>query len=128
MLRNQKGFTLIELVMIIVILGLLAAVAVPKYADLRTEAALAAAEGVYGGANAATAINFAARLFSPTGSSAITDATSLIAAMEELPQGWTITAGSLHSVPAAYVIRVATDETAGTVPPTQKAVLAKTGF
>ncbi|MBU1708803.1 MAG: prepilin-type N-terminal cleavage/methylation domain-containing protein, partial [Proteobacteria bacterium] len=34
MLNSQKGFTLIELIMVIVILGVLAVVAVPKYQDL----------------------------------------------------------------------------------------------
>jgi len=42
MLGNQKGFTLIEIIAVLVILGILAAVAVPKYMDLTNEAQIKA--------------------------------------------------------------------------------------
>lgn len=59
MKANQKGFTLIELIIVIVILGALAVVALPRFIDLQDEARQAATDGVAGSLAAGTATNFA---------------------------------------------------------------------
>lgn len=56
---KQNGFTLIELVVVIVILGILAATALPKFIDLRGDAESSAIQGVAGGLASASAINYA---------------------------------------------------------------------
>lgn len=55
-IQKQSGFTLIELVMVIVILGILAAFALPRFASLTTEARASAVEGMSGSVRSAAAI------------------------------------------------------------------------
>ncbi len=61
-MKNQNGFTLIELVVVIVVLGILSAIAVPKFIDLRGDARDASVKGIAGGLASASAINYAAKV------------------------------------------------------------------
>lgn len=56
MKREQAGFTLIELITVIVILGILAAFAVPRFASLEVQARQAAVQGLAGGIRSGAAL------------------------------------------------------------------------
>jgi len=68
-MKQQQGFTLIELIVVIVILGILAATALPKFANLSADANTAALRGVQGAMASAASIAHAAQLAAGAASS-----------------------------------------------------------
>jgi MSHA pilin protein MshA len=94
-LRNEKGFTLIELVMVIVILGILAAVVVPRFADLSQEAEAGALAGVAGGLSSAMATNYAVRSVNGGGVAVANCSDIATVALGGVPGGYTVTAAPI---------------------------------
>ncbi len=83
--KAQKGFTLIELVVVITILGILAAFAFPRFAALEVEARIAATEGLHGSIRAGSAL--AHSMFLVNGGGAVTMEGVAIAMVDGYPDG-----------------------------------------
>jgi len=77
MFRNQKGFTLIELVIIIVALGIIASVAIPKYKSIVEESREASCRASLGGLRSGVSIYYA-RMAIETGTATWPEYDSLI--------------------------------------------------
>ncbi len=125
---ERGGFTLLELVIVIVILGIISVVVSSKFIDLSGEAAKATADGVFSAAQMAASRNFARNLMG-SGSYNITDCASLLQAIKDLTHespdehGWSCSGDELSKTirSTTYTIRVQSDENS-----TQKAGLCCT--
>lgn len=96
MKQQQSGFTLVELVMVIVILGILAVTAIPTFINLSGDAQQAATNGVAGGLASGSAINYASRKANAANGVAVANCTGVASTLQGgLPAGYVITAGAI---------------------------------
>jgi MSHA pilin protein MshA len=100
--RKQAGFTLIELIAVMLILAILAVVAVPQFVDLRTDARRAATQGVAGALASGSSLNFAQRSLNAASGVAITNCTNVAGTLQGgvMPTSDT---GALYTITAAAI-------------------------
>ena len=78
-MKKSQGYTLIELIAVNAILAILAATAIPQFVDLRTQARIAATNGVAGAISSAASMNYAKKVATGT-ASAVTNCNQLTSA------------------------------------------------
>jgi len=106
--RPQGGFTLIELVMVMVIIAILSAVAIPKFIDMSDDAKLASLNGIAGALSSASATNYAARKANSSHGVTVANCTDVAGALQAgaLPAG---PGGATYSITAAAILPNATN-------------------
>ena len=91
--KKQSGFTLLELVIVVVLLGVLAVVAIPNIIGVATNARTAALTGVAGALTAASTRNYATRSANNNQGNAVSDCATAANSLDGgvLPSGYKLT-------------------------------------
>jgi prepilin-type N-terminal cleavage/methylation domain-containing protein len=89
-MKKEQGFTLIELVVVIVILGILAATAAPKFIDLSSDARISTLEGMKGALSSGTDLIYMKAIIDKQteGAGSITSGTITISLHSGYPTGY----------------------------------------
>jgi prepilin-type N-terminal cleavage/methylation domain-containing protein len=97
MLRNEKGFTLIEIIAVLVILGILAAVAIPKYISMMDQSRISAAQTAIAEVKAQCSNFYASQMLTGNGTTTVGAVQTSVGASPYLGPDYNITTATASS-------------------------------